>query len=62
MKTNHFTVDSISNEGQQVPAIHLSGAWLASHGFQIGRRFIIYEKPGSLVLNLILPEDNDKKI
>jgi Toxin SymE, type I toxin-antitoxin system len=58
MKTHHLTVGSIHSNGKPVPTIRLSGNWLAQYGFKIGRPFIVYEQPGSLLLRLILPEDD----
>jgi hypothetical protein len=57
MKTRRFTVSSIFREENQVPAIRLSGNWLSCNGFQIGVKYLVYEKPGTLIISLI----EDKK-
>ncbi len=56
---NHrqLTVSSIQVNDKQVPCIRLSGNWLAENGFKKGRKIHVYVKPGSLLLNLVLPED-----
>lgn len=59
MKTHRYTVTSIRSHGKLVPCIRLSGTWLAAYGFHPGRKLILYERPGSLLINLILPEDEE---
>ena len=58
---NHrqIVVSSVFNKSQKVPYIRLSGNWLAENGFKTGRKIHIYVKPGSLLLSLILPRDED---
>jgi hypothetical protein len=56
MKTHRFTVSSIFHKENEVPAIRLSGNWLSCNGFQIGARYHIHEKPGTLIISLIEDE------
>lgn len=56
---NHrlMVVGSIYRREKKIPYIRLSGNWLAENGFKIGRKLHVYVKPGSLVIKLIIPED-----
>ena len=56
----YVTVGSVHRNNKLVPLIRLSGSWLAENGFKTGRKVHIYVKPGSLTVNLILPEDEEE--
>ena len=57
MKTRRFTVSSIFRKETEVPAIRLTGNWLLNNGFQIGTKYIVHEKPGTLIISLIEDEN-----
>jgi hypothetical protein len=57
-KYRQIVVSSIHNKNKKVPYIRLSGNWLAENSFKIGRKIQVYAKPGSLLLNLIITEED----
>jgi hypothetical protein len=59
MKIRNLSVSSIYVNEKQVPAIRLSGNWLANIGFKIGYKVAVIERPGSLVVNLVVPEEDE---
>jgi hypothetical protein len=52
MKVRKLTVSYIYADQKTVPAIRISGAWLARIGFDLGQKAIIREQPGQLVIQL----------
>lgn len=52
MKVHKLTVSYIHANQKTVPAIRISGAWLARIGFDLGQKAIIREQPGQLVIQL----------
>jgi len=57
MKTRQLTIGYIFNKEKQIPAIRLSGDWLAKNGFQIGRKISVSEKTGEIRIQLNLDDD-----
>jgi len=53
MKVRLITVSSITNGGKEVPALRLSGVWLAKMGFNLGKKVIVREQPGQLTIQLV---------
>lgn len=52
MKVRKLTVSYIHANQKTVPAIRISGEWLARIGFDLGQKAIIREMPGQLVIQL----------
>jgi hypothetical protein len=57
MKQRQLTISSLYYDNKRVPMIRISGNWLAQSGFEIGDKIQIEVKPGSLLINLIMPEN-----
>jgi hypothetical protein len=57
MKVRLLTVSSVSANGKEVPALRISGDWLAKAGFCGGKNFIIQERAGQLTLQLVTLEE-----
>ena len=53
MKVRLITVSTVPSNGKEVPALRLSGDWLGKLGFRLGRKVIIQEKPGQLMVQLV---------
>jgi len=51
-KDHKLTVGSIYFKEKKVPFIRLSGEWLARQGFDLGKKVIVREQPGQLVLQV----------
>jgi hypothetical protein len=54
-KVRLFTVSSVNEKDKKVPSLRISGEWLGKLGFNLGRKYIIQEQPGQLVIQLIYP-------
>jgi hypothetical protein len=52
MKDHKLTVGYVHFKEKKVPFIRLSGEWLAREGFDLGKKIIVQEQPGKLVLQL----------
>jgi hypothetical protein len=57
MKVRLLTVCAVSANGKDVPALRISGDWLAKVGFKLGKKVIIREQPGQLTIQLITLEE-----
>jgi hypothetical protein len=57
MKVRLLTVSTVSAGGRDVPALRISGDWLAKIGFRRGKKFIIQERAGQLTIQLITLEE-----
>lgn len=57
MKVRLLTVSTVSSGNKEVPALRLSGDWLAKLGFVHGKKFIAEEQDGKLTLQLITLEE-----
>ena len=51
-KDHKLTVGSIYFNEKRVPFIRLSGDWLNRQGFSLGKKIIVREEPGQLVLQV----------
>ena len=52
MKDHRLTVGYIYRNEKEVPTIRLSGDWLGRQGFGLGKKVIVREQPGQLVIQL----------
>ena len=52
MKNRRLTVSYLFIKEREVPMIRLSGDWLKALGFDSGRKVIVREQPGELVIRL----------
>lgn len=59
MKARQLTIGYIFTKEKQIPAIRLSGDWLAKNGFQIGRKISVYEKTGEIRIHLNANDDDN---
>jgi hypothetical protein len=57
MKVRLLTVSNVYTGGKEVPALKISGDWLAKVGFRQGKKFIIQERVGELTLQLVTLEE-----
>jgi hypothetical protein len=57
MKVRILTVGTVSAGIKDVPALRISGDWLAKIGFRKGKKFIIQERSGQLTLQLVTLEE-----
>jgi hypothetical protein len=57
MKVRILTVGTVSVGVKDVPALRISGDWLAKVGFCRGKKFIIQERSGQLTLQLVTLEE-----
>ncbi len=57
MKDHSGTVGFYHKNNRKLPLIRLSGQWLTQNGFQIGRPIRVRVRPGSINLELQLPQD-----
>jgi hypothetical protein len=57
MKVRILTVSAVSAGGKDVPALRISGDWLAKVGFCRGKKFIVAERAGQLTLQLVTLEE-----
>jgi hypothetical protein len=53
MKVRILTVGTVSVGVKDVPALRISGDWLAKVGFCRGKKFIVRERAGELTLQLV---------
>jgi hypothetical protein len=51
-KDHTLTVSYVYFKEKKVPFIRLSGEWLARQGFDLGKKIIVREQSGQLVLQL----------
>ena len=52
MKNRRLTVGYIHSNEKEVPMIRLAGDWLGRQGFSLGKKVIVQETPGQLVIQL----------
>lgn len=52
MKDHRLTVGYIYSNEKEIPMIRLSGDWLSTLGFSLGKKVIVREQPGQLVIQL----------
>jgi hypothetical protein len=57
MKVRILTVGTVSVGVKDVPALRISGDWLAKIGFRQGKNFIVQERAGQLTLQLVTLEE-----
>jgi hypothetical protein len=57
MKVRLLTVSAVNANGKDVPALRISGDWLAKLGFCQGKKYTIQERAGQLTLQLITFEE-----
>jgi hypothetical protein len=57
MKVRLLTVTNAVSNGKDVPALRISGEWLTKIGFNHGKKVIIQERPGQLMIHLISFEE-----
>ncbi len=53
MKVRISTISCVTANGKEVPQIRIQGIWLDKLGFKTGKKVIIEESYGKLVLKLI---------
>lgn len=53
MKVRVLTVSSIYSSSKEVPQIRIQGVWLEKLGFRPGKKIIVEESYGKLVLKLV---------
>lgn len=53
MKVRISTISSVTSNKNEVPFIRIQGIWLEKLGFTAGRKMIIEESCGKLVLKLV---------
>jgi molybdopterin biosynthesis enzyme MoaB len=53
MRVRLLTVSATNANGKEVPALRLSGDWLAKQGFNLGKKVIVREQPGQLTIQLV---------
>lgn len=56
MKVRLLTVYSTSMSEEQVPQIRLQGKWLEQHGFKTGKKIIVEERYGELIIRIVTIE------
>jgi len=59
MKVRMLTVGALTAGGREVPALRLSGQWLAKRGFDRGRKVIVQEKPGQIIIQAVSIEEGE---
>lgn len=59
MKVRMLTVGALNVGGKDVPALRLSGQWLAKTGFGSGKKVIVQEKPGQIIIQAISIEEGE---
>ena len=52
MKDRRLTVGYIFANEKEIPMIRLSGDWLNRQGFSLGKKVVVREQPGQLVIQL----------
>ena len=53
MQIRLLTVYSTYTSSTEIPQIRIQGKWLEKLGFHVGKKFIIEEKYGQLVIRLV---------
>ncbi len=53
MKVRISTISSVTSNKKEVPFIRIQGIWLEKLGFTAGKKMIIEESHGKLVLKLV---------
>ena len=53
MKVRISTISSVTSNKREVPFIRIKGIWLEKLGFTTGKKMIIEESRGKLVLKLV---------
>ncbi|ARE86378.1 SymE family type I addiction module toxin [Clostridium formicaceticum] len=56
MKVRLLTVFSVTANDSEVPQIRLQGKWLEKLGFRYGKKIIVEEKAGQLLIKLVAIE------
>jgi len=59
MKVRMLTVSAVLAGDKEVPALRLSGQWLAKMGFSLGRKVIVQERPGQIIIQAISIEEGE---
>ena len=57
MKVRILTVGALNVGGKDLPALRLSGQRLAETGFGPGKKVIVQEKPGQIIIQLVTIEE-----
>jgi hypothetical protein len=52
MKDRRLTIGYLYSNEKEVPMIRLAGDWLNRQGFSLGKKVIVREMPGQLVIQL----------
>lgn len=53
MKVRISTISSVTANKKEVPFIRIKGAWLEKLGFTAGKKMIIEESHGKLILKIV---------
>jgi HSP20-like domain of unknown function (DUF1813). len=53
LKVRISTISSVTSNKKEIPFIRIKGAWLEKLGFTTGKKMIIEESRGKLVLKLV---------
>ncbi|MHB8064123.1 MAG: SymE family type I addiction module toxin [Ruminiclostridium sp.] len=57
MKVRLLTITSMGMDSKEAPMIRITGKWLERLGFGIGKKIMVEEKYGQLVIKVITVEE-----
>lgn len=61
MKVRILTVSSMGIDNKEAPMIRITGKWLEKLGFSSGKKIMVEERYGQLILKVIKIEDDEAK-
>ncbi len=59
MQVRLLTIASVFSNNSEIPQIRIQGKWLEKLGFKQGKKFIVEESQGQLIIRLVSLENEN---
>ncbi len=59
MQVRLLTIASVLSNNSEIPQIRIQGKWLEKLGFRQGKKFIVEESQGQLIIRLVSLENEN---